>query len=84
MKKKILFILIFFTSLFLFACSYKEQDIKNEEPQVKKYMKTFDKDGTLLVDLSGYDINLKNVNSNPKVIILIIKNFRLWVKNLTK
>ena len=58
MKNKILFILIFFTSLFLFACSYKEQDIKNEEPQVKKYMKTFDKDGTLLVDLSGYDISL--------------------------
>ena len=66
MKNKILFILIFFTSLFLFACSYKEQDIKNEEPQVKKYMKTFDKDGTLLVDLSGYDINLKKCQLKSK------------------
>lgn len=60
MKKKILFMLIIFTSLFLFACSYKEQKIEYKGPPVKKYMKTFDKNGTLLIDLSGYDINFKN------------------------
>lgn len=58
MKKKILFILFLLASLFLFACSYKEQKVEYEGPPVKKYMKTFDKDGTLLTNLSGYDISL--------------------------
>lgn len=60
MKRKILFMLMIFTSLFLFACSHQEQKVKYEGPPVKKYMKTFDKDGTLLTDLSRYNINFKN------------------------
>ena len=58
MKKKILFMLIIFTSLFLFACSCQEQKTEYKGTHVKKYMKTFDKDGTLLTNLSGYDISL--------------------------
>ena len=40
MKKKILFMLMIFTSLFLFACSHQEQKVEYEGPPVKKYMKT--------------------------------------------
>lgn len=58
MKKKILFVLFLLASFFLFACSNQEQKVKYEGPPVKKYMKIFDKDGTLLTDLSGYDISL--------------------------
>ena len=58
MKKKILFVLFLLASFFLFACSNQEQKVKYERPSVKKYMKIFDKDGTLLTDLSGYDISL--------------------------
>ena len=58
MKKKILFVLFLLASLFLFACSNQERKVEYEGPPVKKYMKTFDRDGTLLTDLSGYDISL--------------------------
>lgn len=58
MKKKILFVLFLLASFFLFACSNQEQKVKYEGPPVKKYMKIFDKDGTLLTNLSGYDISL--------------------------
>ena len=58
MKKKILFVLFLLASLFLFACSNQERKVEYEGPPIKKYMKTFDKDGTLLTDLSGYDISL--------------------------
>lgn len=58
MKKKILFVLFLLASLFLFACSNQERKVEYKGPPVKKYMKTFDKDGTLLTDLSGYDISL--------------------------
>lgn len=58
MKKKILFVLFLLASLFLFACSNQERKVEYEGPPVKKYMKTFDKDGTLLTNLSGYDISL--------------------------
>ena len=58
MKKKILFVLFLLASLFLFACSNQERKVEYEGPPVKKYMKIFDKDGTLLTNLSGYDISL--------------------------
>ena len=58
MKKKILFVLFLLASFFLFACSNQEQKTEYKGPPVKKYMKTFDKDGTLLTNLSGYDISL--------------------------
>ena len=58
MKKKILFVLFLLASLFLFACSNQERKVEYEGPPVKKYMKTFDRDGTLLTNLSGYDISL--------------------------
>lgn len=58
MKKKILSVLFLLASLFLFACSNQERKVEYEGPPVKKYMKIFDKDGTLLTNLSGYDISL--------------------------
>ena len=58
MKKKILFVLFLLASLFLFACSNQERKVEYEGPPVKKYMKIFDKYGTLLTNLSGYDISL--------------------------
>ena len=49
---------MWFISHYFLVILLQEQKVKYEGPPVKKYMKTFDKDGTLLTDLSGYDISL--------------------------